>query len=143
VLGRPGSGCTSLLRIIANDRSSFPAIEGEIRFGSADHTEAEAFRHQVLFNSEDDIHFPTLTVAQTIRFALRNKAPDNKPSYMRTKDDFAKYLGNDVLEQLGISHTDSTLVGNEYVRGVSGGERKRVSVAEVMAGQVRISAVDS
>jgi ABC-type multidrug transport system ATPase subunit len=122
--------------MIANDQASFPAVKGEMRFGSASHTEAEAFRHQMLFNSEDDIHFPTLTVAQTMRFALRNKAPDNMPPNIRSKDDFAKYLGNDILEQLGISHTDNTLVGNEYIRGVSGGERKRVSVAEVLAGQV-------
>jgi ABC-type multidrug transport system ATPase subunit len=107
-----------------------------MRFGSADHAEAAAFRHQMLFNSEDDMHFPTLTVAQTMRFALRNKAPDNRPPHMQSKDDFAKHLGDDILEQLGISHTNTTLVGNEYVRGVSGGERKRVSVAEVMAGQV-------
>jgi len=30
----------------------------------------------------------------------------------------------------GISHTIHTKVGNDYVRGVSGGERKRVSIAE-------------
>lgn len=90
----------------------------------------------MLFNSEDDIHFPTLTVTQTMRFALRNKAPDNRPAYLRSKDDFAEELGNDILEQLGIGHTKGTLVGNEFVRGVSGGERKRVSIAEVMAGQV-------
>lgn len=30
----------------------------------------------------------------------------------------------------GISHTINTKVGNDFVRGVSGGERKRVSIAE-------------
>jgi ABC-type multidrug transport system ATPase subunit len=110
---------------------------------TADHTEAKAFRHQMLFNSEEDIHFPTLTVAQTMHFALRNKAPDNMPAHLCSKDAFAKHLGDDILEQLGISHTESTFVGNEYIRGVSGGERKRVSVAEVMAGQVRISIIES
>jgi ATP-binding cassette subfamily G (WHITE) protein 2 (SNQ2) len=33
----------------------------------------------------------------------------------------------------GITHTKYTLVGNEYVRGVSGGERKRVGIAETLA----------
>ncbi|KAF4537636.1 ABC multidrug transporter [Lasiodiplodia theobromae] len=129
--------------MLANDRESFPAIEGEVRFGSADHVEANTFRHQMLFNSEDDIHFPTLTVTQTMRFALRNKAPDNRPAYLQSKDDFAEELGNDILEQLGIGHTKGTLVGNEFVRGVSGGERKRVSIAEVMAGQAPIQCWDN
>ncbi|KAG5220333.1 pleiotropic drug resistance abc transporter [Salix suchowensis] len=39
---------------------------------------------------------------------------------------------------LNISHTSKTLVGDEFVRGVSGGERKRVSIAEMMATRARV-----
>lgn len=38
-----------------------------------------------------------------------------------------------LLKMLGISHTKNTKVGNAYVRGVSGGERKRVSIAEMVS----------
>lgn len=38
-----------------------------------------------------------------------------------------------LMKMFGISHTRYTLVGNEYVRGISGGERKRVSIAETLA----------
>jgi hypothetical protein len=34
------------------------------------------------------------------------------------------------MAMFGISHTVNTRVGNDYVRGVSGGERKRVTIAE-------------
>jgi ABC-type multidrug transport system ATPase subunit len=34
------------------------------------------------------------------------------------------------MAMLGLSHTINTRVGNDFVRGVSGGERKRVSIAE-------------
>jgi ATP-binding cassette, subfamily G (WHITE), member 2, PDR len=34
------------------------------------------------------------------------------------------------MAMFGISHTINTRVGNEYIRGVSGGERKRVTIAE-------------
>lgn len=44
---------------------------------------------------------------------------------------------------LNVSHTESTLVGNEFVRGVSGGERKRVSIAEMMATRARIQSWDN
>jgi ATP-binding cassette subfamily G (WHITE) protein 2 (PDR) len=34
------------------------------------------------------------------------------------------------MAMFGISHTINTCVGNDFVRGVSGGERKRVTIAE-------------
>jgi ATP-binding cassette subfamily G (WHITE) protein 2 (SNQ2) len=143
VLGRPGAGCTSLLRMIANERNSFPNIEGDVHFGSANHKEARAFRQQMLFNSEEDVHFPNLTVAETLRFALRNKTSSDKRAHGSAKDVHITDMKNEILENLGISHTENTFVGNEYVRGVSGGERKRVSIAEMQAAQVRSTAIFS
>jgi ABC-type multidrug transport system ATPase subunit len=37
-----------------------------------------------------------------------------------------------IMALLGIRHTVNTRVGNDFVRGVSGGERKRVSIAEAV-----------
>lgn len=48
-----------------------------------------------------------------------------------------------LLRMLNISHTRGTLVGNEFVRGVSGGERKRVSIAEMMATRARVQSWDN
>lgn len=84
----------------------------------------------------DDIHFPTLTVNQTMKFALRNKVPRDRPEHVEKKHHFVQDMRNNILDSLGIGHTKKTLVGNEFIRGVSGGERKRVSLAEVMASQV-------
>lgn len=85
----------------------------------------------------DDLHFPTLTVNHTIKFALRNKVPAERPEHLHRKGDYTKEKRDGILDSLDISHTKKTRVGNEFIRGVSGGERKRVSLAEVMAGQVR------
>lgn len=38
-----------------------------------------------------------------------------------------------LLRMLNMSHVSGTLIGDEFVRGVSGGERKRVSIAEMMS----------
>lgn len=122
--------------MIANERRSFPDIEGEVHFGSANHAEAKSFRQRMLFNSEDDIHFPNLTVAQTLEFALRNKTSRDQQTGQPSHDVQISDSKQDILQQLGISHTENTMVGNEYVRGVSGGERKRVSIAEMQAAQV-------
>lgn len=137
VLGRPGSGCTSLLRVLSNDRDSFDEVLGETNYGSMDHKEARQYRQQIMFNNEDDIHFPTLTVNRTMKFALRNKVPRERPAYLQSSKEYMQEQRDGILGPLGISHTKKTLVGNEFIRGVSGGERKRVSLAEVMAGQVQ------
>jgi ABC-type multidrug transport system ATPase subunit len=136
VLGRPGSGCTSLLRVLSNDRESFDEVAGDTWYGSMDHKEAKRFRQQIMFNNEDDVHFPTLTVNRTIKFALRNKVPRERPGHLQNSNDFVQEKRDGILDSLAIPHTKKTLVGNEFIRGVSGGERKRVSLAEVMAGQV-------
>ncbi|KAK4038643.1 ABC-2 type transporter-domain-containing protein [Parachaetomium inaequale] len=134
VLGRPGAGCTSLLRVLSNQRESFDEVEGEVHFGNMDHRRARRFRQQVIFNTEDDLHFPTLTVNQTIKFALRNKVPREREQHLGEEQQYVQHTKNNILDSLGISHTVKTKVGNEFIRGVSGGERKRVSLAEMMAG---------
>jgi ABC-type hemin transport system ATPase subunit len=72
-----------------------------------------------------------------MKFALRNKIPNERPPGLTDRKDFVSKKRDDILKSLGIGHTKKTLVGNEFIRGVSGGERKRVSLAEVLAGQVR------
>ncbi|CAK7221669.1 hypothetical protein SBRCBS47491_004607 [Sporothrix bragantina] len=135
VLGRPGAGCTSLLRVLSNHRESFNHVEGEVHYGSMDHVAARRFRQQITLNTEDDVHFPTLSVDQTIKFALKNKTPHTRTPELQKKADFVDHTRDGVLGSLGIAHTAHTKVGNEYIRGVSGGERKRVSLAEMLAGQ--------
>ena len=44
---------------------------------------------------------------------------------------------------LNITHTENTLVGDSFVRGVSGGERKRVSIAEMMTTRARVQCWDN
>ncbi|KAG9198157.1 hypothetical protein G6514_010427 [Epicoccum nigrum] len=88
-------------------------------------------------NTEDDVHFPTLKVEQTIDFATSAKLHKRG-----TKEDIAA-ARDSILNRLGIGHTKSTMVGNEAIRGVSGGERKRVSLAEVMATQAPVQCWDN
>lgn len=83
----------------------------------------------------DDIHFPTLTVDQTVKFAVKNKTPHKREEQVHKKG-YVKSTKESVLGALDIGHTAHTKVGNEFIRGVSGGERKRVSLAEMLAGQV-------
>ena len=72
-----------------------------------------------------------------MKFALRNKVPRDREEHLKEKHHYVQEAKNSILDTLGIGHAKKTKVGNEFIRGVSGGERKRVSLAEMMAGQVR------
>lgn len=103
---------------------------------------AKRYRGEVVYNQEDDDHAPTLTVAQTLLFALRVKTP-GKLLPGKSKKEFNEEVMNLLLRMLGIPHTRNTKVGNAFVRGVSGGERKRVSIAEMMATRACVASWDN
>jgi ABC-type multidrug transport system ATPase subunit len=133
VLGRPGAGCTTLLKILANRRLGYTEVTGDVHWGSLNPKQAKQYRGQIVMNTEDELFFPTLTVGQTIDFATRMKVPFNLPSNYGSPEHFQRESRDFLLKSMGISHTRETKVGNEYVRGVSGGERKRVSIIETLA----------
>lgn len=132
VLGRPGSGCTTFLKVISNQRFGYSSILGDVQYGPLDAAAfSKQFRGEAVYNTEDDIHHPTLTVGQTLNFALDTKIPGQRPGGI-SKADFKEKVIKTLLRMFNIEHTRDTIVGNAMVRGVSGGERKRVSIAEML-----------
>lgn len=102
----------------------------------------KAFRGEVIYQAEEDVHFPHLTVGQTLEFAALARTPRNRlPGVSRQT--YARHLRDVVMAVFGISHTVDTKVGDSFVRGVSGGERKRVSIAEVTLSQSPIQCWDN
>ena len=143
VLGRPGSGCTTFLKVISNQRFGYTNVHGEVLFGPYDFkTFRDRFRGEAVYNGENDIHSPTLTVRQTLGFALDLKTPRRRPGNM-SKREFKEKVINLLLKMFNIEHTVNTMVGNQYIRGISGGERKRVSIAEMMVTSACVCAWDN
>ncbi|KAI1311781.1 putative ABC multidrug transporter [Xylaria venustula] len=143
VLGRPGSGCTSLLKVLANMRREFSSVSGKIRYGNIGHEEAQRFRHKIVMNTEDDQHFPSLMVSEVMEFAVGTKMTKRGSESTVSKGKLIGDKTESILDSLGISHTMETAVGDEFIRGVSGGERKRVSLAEVMATEASVQCWDN
>ncbi|EXM18559.1 hypothetical protein V3481_018957 [Fusarium oxysporum f. sp. vasinfectum] len=133
VLGRPGAGCTTLLKVLANKRNGFTDVEGEVHYGSLSYQEAKKYQGQIVINTEEETFFPTLTAQQTIDFATRMKVPYHPPTTFTSRDEARQATRDFLFHMLGVSHTAKTRVGNEFIRGVSGGERKRISILEAMA----------
>lgn len=132
VLGRPGAGCTTFLRTIASRTYGFTVDKkSEINYSGIDQSEIRNhYRGDVTYCAETETHFPTLTVGQTLMFAAKMKTPRSKLPGI-TRSQYAQYMRDVYMAMLGLSATVNTHVGDDFKRGVSGGERKRVSIAEL------------
>ncbi|CAI8503898.1 unnamed protein product [Hanseniaspora opuntiae] len=133
IIGRPGAGASSTMRAIAGEISEFVEVNGEFSYDGLDqHEMMQRFKGYVIYVPELDFHFPRITVKETLDFALKCKTPRLRI------DDISKREYVDSMRDLwctvfGLTHTYKTIVGSGVVRGVSGGERKRVSLVEALA----------
>jgi ABC-type multidrug transport system ATPase subunit/ABC-type multidrug transport system permease subunit len=145
VLGRPGAGCSTFLKVIGNQRFGYEEILGDVEYGGTDaKTMAKRYRSEVLYNPEEDLHYATLKVKETLRFALKTRTPGkNSRKEGESRSDYVKEFLRVVSKLFWIEHTMETKVGNEFVRGVSGGEKKRVSIAEAMITKASVQSWDN
>ncbi|KAL3427948.1 ABC-2 type transporter [Phlyctema vagabunda] len=160
VLGRPGSGCSTFLKTLMGQLKGLDLKEqSEVHYngkyfrtmyaiphtnyiiGIDQKTMLKRFRGELVYNQEVDKHFPHLTVGQTLEFAARTRTPQQRLG--RDRETWAKQMAQIVMAVFGLSHTYNTKVGNDFVRGVSGGERKRVSIAEMALAGSPIQAWDN
>lgn len=119
VIGAPDSGATTLLQVLAR-RHTKGTVSGEILL---DRKRIDKSIHiKVGYIPKEDINLPSLTVRETLVFGLimrSNLAPNGKLFKERIEA---------VLQLLGLDHVANTIVGDQMVRGISGGERRRVSL---------------
>ncbi|KIX02715.1 uncharacterized protein Z518_08657 [Rhinocladiella mackenziei CBS 650.93] len=132
VLGRPGAGCSTFLKSIAATTDGLKIDEAaSIHYdGIPPKIMKNEFKGEILYNQEVEKHFPHLTVGQTLAFAAAARTPKSREPGV-SRQDFITHVRDVVMAVFGLSHTVNTKVGSDYVPGVSGGERKRVSIAEM------------
>ena len=141
VLGRPGSGCSTLLKTISNELDSLCVAEDStIHYSGIPQQEMKKhYRGETTYNEETDKHFPHLTVWQTLQFAAKCKTPAVRFNDV-SKSAYADELAGVIAAAYGLWDVRNTIVGNDWIRGVSGGQRKRVSLAEMaLAGNTMAS----
>lgn len=157
VLGPPASGKTTLLRAIAGllkeMKHGLPASEGRIEYNGLSLQNSDIYISNVAsFTDQIDRHQPRLTVKETFDFAFQCKSggthvPPGLPQSERLRQwkekmDAEKAQVKLVLDGLGLSHVADTFVGDSDVRGVSGGQRRRVTVGEMMQKSLPVGCAD-
>ncbi|GJQ11298.1 hypothetical protein GpartN1_g3089.t1 [Galdieria partita] len=128
VLGPPGSGTSTLLNVLANHVPDSFKVTGKVSYGGL---KAHRKLHHVIRHvGQDDVHLPTLSVWHTFEFAANCSIPDFFPFAKRIRYDRIRL----VARGLGLERVLRTRVGGPRVRGVSGGEKKRVTIGEMLVG---------
>ena len=137
VMGPSGAGKTTLLDILAQ-REKSGTIEGVLSINGVgiDNSTQYAYKRMCGYVPQQDHLIPALTVADTIRFAARLKLPAPVP------DSAIDALVEKLLDLLYLRDCANTRVGDEYSRGISGGEKRRVSIATELVANPRILFLD-
>ncbi|XP_011039177.1 PREDICTED: ABC transporter G family member 17-like [Populus euphratica] len=120
IMGPSGAGKSTFLDAIAG-RIARGSLQGSVRIDGKPVT-TSYMKMISSYVMQDDQLFPMLTVFETFMFAAEVRLP---PSVSRAEK---KKRVHELLHQLGLTSATHTYIGNEGNRGVSGGERRRVSI---------------
>ncbi|GLT83752.1 hypothetical protein SLE2022_020240 [Rubroshorea leprosula] len=118
LMGPSGSGKTTLLKILGGRLTD--NVKGNITYNDIPHN--AAVKRRIGFVTQDDILFPQLTVEETLVFAAFLRLP----STMTKQEKYARV--EMIIKELGLERCRHTRIGGGFVRGISGGERKRTSI---------------
>ncbi|KAF2853329.1 hypothetical protein T440DRAFT_445323 [Plenodomus tracheiphilus IPT5] len=144
VLGPPGAGCSTFLKTITGETHGFTIDpNSHINYQGVDpKLMNQNYRGEAIYTAEVDVHFPMMTVGETLYFAAQARRPRHIPGGVSVQQ-YAEHQRDVIMALYGISHTINTRVGNDFLRGVSGGERKRVTIAEASLSRAPLQAWDN
>ncbi|KAL0018676.1 hypothetical protein WJX77_002041 [Trebouxia sp. C0004] len=167
LLGPPGAGKSTLLNALAGrlHKGSFN-VTGDIFYNGKGFDEFRAV-HTSSYVDQNDLHQPLLTVKETMNFAARvqgigHKAEELKELQKREKDQnivpdwevdtLLKAAAREgkrenivtdlIIKLLGLDVCADTLIGSDQIRGVSGGQRKRVTTGELLVSPKKVLFLD-
>nr|XP_012466211.1 unnamed protein product [Gossypium raimondii]KJB84256.1 hypothetical protein B456_N013800 [Gossypium raimondii] len=166
LLGPPSSGKTTLLLALAGKLNPDLKFSGSVTYNG--HTMKEFVpQRTAAYISQHDLHLGEVTVRETLAFSARcqgvgtrydmlaelsrrEKEANIKPDpdidvFMKavaTEGQEASVITDYILKILGLDVCADTMVGNEMLRGISGGQRKRVTTGEMLVGPARALFMD-
>ncbi|KAL5729458.1 transcription factor [Ranunculus cassubicifolius] len=166
LLGPPSSGKTTLLLALAGKLDEDLKVSGRVTYNGHGMDEFVPQRTSA-YISQHDLHIGEMTVRETLAFAARcqgvgtgyemlaelsrrEKAANIKPDpnidvFMKaaaTEGQEASVVTDYILKILGLDVCADTMVGDEMLRGISGGQKKRVTTGEMLVGPAKALFMD-
>ncbi|CAN1299134.1 ABC transporter G family member 14 [Linum perenne] len=122
MLGPSGSGKTTLLTALGGRLNG--KLSGKITYNGQPFS--GIIKRRTGFVAQDDVLYPHLTVAETLMFTALLRLPKTL-----TREEKAQHVER-VIVELGLTRCRNSMIGGPLFRGISGGEKKRVSIGQEM-----------
>ncbi|XP_041489135.1 broad substrate specificity ATP-binding cassette transporter ABCG2 [Microtus oregoni] len=119
ILGPTGGGKSSLLDVLAA-RKDPRGLSGDVLINGA--PQPANFKCTSGYVVQDDVVMGTLTVRENLQFSAALRLPTTMKNHEKNE------RINMVIKELGLEKVADSKVGTQFIRGVSGGERKRTSI---------------
>ncbi|CAI9289232.1 unnamed protein product [Lactuca saligna] len=122
MLGPSGSGKTTLLTALGGRLTG--KLSGKITYNS--HPFSGPTKRKTGFVTQDDVLYPHLTVTETLLFTAMLRLPKTLTQAEKV------HQVTRVITELGLTRCQNSMIGGPLFRGISGGEKKRVSIGQEM-----------
>ncbi|EOY25353.1 hypothetical protein QUC31_009237 [Theobroma cacao] len=122
MLGPSGSGKTTLLTALGGRLTG--KLSGNITYNGQPFS--GGVKRRTGFVAQDDVLYPHLTVTETLLFTALLRLPKSL-----SRDEKVQHVER-VIAELGLTRCRNSIIGGPLLRGISGGEKKRVSIGQEM-----------
>ncbi|GAU16501.1 hypothetical protein TSUD_167330, partial [Trifolium subterraneum] len=122
MLGPSGSGKTTLLTALGGRLTG--KLTGKTTYNNQPFS--GSIKRSTGFVAQDDVLYPHLTVTETLVFTALLRLPQTL-----TRDEKVEHVER-VITELGLINCRNSMIGGPLLRGISGGEKRRVSIGQEM-----------
>ncbi|TXG48920.1 hypothetical protein EZV62_024795 [Acer yangbiense] len=148
LLGPPGCGKTTLLKSLSGNQDKSLKVIGEVSYNGYRLDEFVPQKTSA-YISQNDLHMADMTVRETLDFSSRCQGVGSRAEIMMEVSRREKEAGivpdpdiDTYMKILGLDICADTLVGDVMIRGISGGQKKRLTTGEMIVGPTKALFMD-
>ncbi|KAJ3142524.1 hypothetical protein HK100_002193 [Physocladia obscura] len=131
VMGPSGAGKSTFLDVVAGRKSNLGTMHGQVLLNGTE----RPMKKYSSYVAQDDSLIGCFTVRETVTFAVELNLPT-------TSKKIRDQRVQDLLSEFGLVKCADSAVGDPFVRGISGGEKRRLSIAIQLVKQPKVIYLD-
>ncbi len=149
LMGPPGCGRSLLMKLLSHrltPNATASTVEGDIYYNGDNLYSGQFIPGKVVdYVDQKENHASLLTIEETLRYAWMCTTQHSVSSIgsIQVNNEEAEIAVQNMLTILGLHSCKDTLVGDESTRGISGGEKRRLTLGEMLISNRPVKIMDS